>query len=124
MPQCRNCGRIGHIEKFCYRNQICGKCSKRGHTEKVCREVLRYQTSYLDSYEDDNYRYHGNYEGYNVERYNDEYCDTYYGDYEEDNECYDLNNMPSHPRQTRSMKRTKKGLANQDRQRRQKERFQ
>jgi len=48
--QCRNCGRMGHMERECFRNQICKRCNKKGHTERVCREIIK-PINYADNYE-------------------------------------------------------------------------
>ena len=64
--RCRSCGKPGHSEQECFRNQICRRCNKKGHIEHACREVIGYNTNYLDDYE-------------TSELY-DKY-DVYYGDY-------------------------------------------
>ena len=34
--QCRNCGRLGHNARNCYKDRTCEKCGKKGHIEKKC----------------------------------------------------------------------------------------
>ena len=58
--QCRNCGRMGHMERECFRNQTCKRCNKKGHTERVCRENIQ-QVNYLDNYDYQEYEYDGYY---------------------------------------------------------------
>jgi hypothetical protein len=40
-PTCPKCGRIGHIEKFCWKDLVCKSCGKTGHPEDRCRTPKR-----------------------------------------------------------------------------------
>src|SRR6266511_1400155 len=87
--QCRNCGKMGHMERECIRNQTCKRCSKKGHTERVCREIVS-QVNYLDNYDYQEYEYDGYYaennncpeEEYYDEGNNNYKYDGYYNNYE------------------------------------------
>src|SRR5205823_8541388 len=88
--QCRNCGRMGHMERECFRNQTCKRCNKKGHTERVCRENVQ-QVNYLDTYDYQEYEYDGYYaenndypeeEYYNERNNNYNEYDGYYNNYE------------------------------------------
>jgi len=35
--KCYTCGRKGHKQKNCYKNQICEKCNRKGHMKQICR---------------------------------------------------------------------------------------
>src|SRR5213593_2690756 len=75
--QCRNCGKMGHMERECFRNQTCTRCNKRGHTARACREVISQQINYADNYDYQEYEY----EVYYANEY-DSYNDNDYNNYE------------------------------------------
>src|SRR6266542_3717761 len=75
--QCRNCGKMGHMERECFRNQTCTRCNKRGHTARACREVISQQINYADNYDYQEYEY----EVYYANDY-DSYDNNDYDDYE------------------------------------------
>src|SRR6266498_3956325 len=62
--QCRNCGKMEHMERECFRNQTCKRCNKKGHTERVCREIIQ-QVNYMDNYDYQEHEYDGYYAGNN-----------------------------------------------------------
>ena len=39
--QYKNCNKLGHESKNCYKNRTCGKCGTRGHTEEICGRNIR-----------------------------------------------------------------------------------